>query len=603
MKTRASLIGAIMLGGGPLAFAGDVTITDLASSKALAVVGVDSWDDLVSWYEGSMYSAMLEDPAGRAWFDQMREEIFKELHEKLEEHDVEMVDIGWPAGAMGFSVEQADDPDVDPGLLFMADYGERSEDVFDIALTLAEGMEDNGEFDIIEEEFAGLTIYSMTVSEEARRRQFEEMQEQLGVDLMDQADEFLDFANLESDMSFVRMDDLLLFSTRLDTLQNAIDRAEDSGDDTITESDSFNGAHAMMDRSGVYAIGMIDTFVELTLRGLEESAQMMGDPSEFEMVMKLLEVVGVQNLGAAGVGLPLDQPGPDLEMSMSLYTHEKTGLIELFDLSAPSFEAPGFVDADAVSLVSFKFDFAGLVPLIREALATMPPEQQGMAGAFLPMVEQLFMSIGPEISVAQYLDRPFTINSKQFVVGVRCANPQVVMGALSQVGIMVGLQARDFDGSQIWEAEGMPAAIGVGAGQLFIGETTKVENAIRLANNPDGLRLADTDRFQRAQDVVEGGAMFYSFQEMAPSFEFDQWRMQNLEKIIREQFAANDFGEGADEEWREEIIQAQMDELKKNPLYANPMPLDVIKRHIGDGFTWCISREDGFLVRIVTEAK
>jgi len=252
-----------------------------------------------------------------------------------------------------------------------------------------------------------------------------------------------------------------------------------------------------------------------------------------------------------------------------------------------------------------QFDIAGLIPMLTDVANGLPPEigqnlLEGM-NMMTPMFGPILAQLGPEIYVVTSYQRPFSADSQRMLVGIGAKDTAVLSGALTQVLSMMSMQARDFQGSQIWQAPanapgmmgGMMGemALGVGAGHMFVGDVTSVENALRQAGAADAPSFADDERFAKASSVIRNTGLSFSYTDISTMIEYSNWVRDNLDTVIDQQLADVPPGQ---QEFVREMLEGQFSFYESLPDFG------IIARHLGDTITETHFTDGGIVMRQVT---
>src|SRR5690606_1376374 len=159
-----------------------------------------------------------------------------------------------------------------------------------------------------------------------------------------------------------------------------------------------------------------------------------------------------------------------------------------------------------------------------------------------------------------------------------------------------------FQGNQIWSGgPNMPhlPAIGLGFGRLFIGPPPAVENAMRQAGAADGPALAKEERFRASTRALQPGGMLYAWSNIAETVAWYEWSSKNVEAMVKAQIAAA-FGDAETEEERQWQREAEADAVANIPAWMkNPLPAELLKRHLGDSVMELRPTNEGFEGRML----
>ncbi len=593
MHTKTGIALSALALTGASALAGELTIKDFAPGASVFVAGVDNAAGFRQSLDQTGMRDLWNEPSVQRWLHTAGEDLVPELTAGLEELGIDMDDLEWPTGALGVAAWFDQDPQQPPVVLMVADFGDNAESM---AGVLAEAMQtaaDSGTLELEEDDVNGEEVFSY---------RFVDMNADEGFAV----DEFGDLPMPElpsyDQMHFARSGDYLLIASSTDALSQAIDVAGGDEIDSISQSDEFAGAlSAIGGGAGAY-VAVLGTPGREWVSDLLQATS----PDEADSIGDMLGVLGLADIESFAMGVDLDTDDGILEQRFALRVPERNGLVALVDTPERSFTPPSFVSADAASFNFFQFDFAGLLPLVNRVIASLPPEQQqgaAMAQGMLAGLTPVFENLGPEVYTTTSYERPFSPDSEKQVWAIAMRDEQAVRGGMAGFFPMLGLQARDFMGNQIYApAQGgmLPAdafAVGMGFGHVFIGPTASVENAMRQAGAGDGASLADDPDFQRSASVAGDQGLAFGYTSTSRTLEWTDWFVRNYDQILEAQFAAQFAGLeddpfGGDDEFREEMLA----EMRENmpPFMKDIPPLDIVGKYFGDSMLEMRSQPWGF---------
>jgi hypothetical protein len=190
---------------------------------------------------------------------------------------------------------------------------------------------------------------------------------------------------------------------------------------------------------------------------------------------------------------------------------DRMGLMKLLDTSRPVSEVPGFVPADATNYGRIDFEFKELVPTIREILASLPQGEaqqiEPMFEQFAPLIQSGLETLGPEIHVFTVeTDSPFT--PTRTTLAIPTSNAESLEQVFSMLAPAAGLMPRDFNGDTIYSDpldEFSQMAIGIGAGNLVIGQSEGVEAVLRSAGQKDLPKMEGTTAVRAVTRALPAG--------------------------------------------------------------------------------------------------
>ncbi|TVQ33854.1 MAG: hypothetical protein EA376_01050 [Phycisphaeraceae bacterium] len=610
---RNMLIGAAFAAAiaiAPDAGAERLTIADFAPPETMLLISMNDWSALEDGMERSGLRAMMDTPELQRWLRYMSEEGDFDWRKAMEDIGVDPDDVGFPEGMAGAAAWFDVDPDRRRfGIRWMAvaEYGDQAAMMEEIALDMIDRAERDGRLELDETEIADVRIHTI---------EFAEIEEEAN----EWADEWRDW---EGPTPFVgrggmldpnrfhmaRVGGKLIMAGDLEAMERAIDAAGGERLRTIAGEAAFGAADRLV--GDAQASLMI-----FAPRLLDMMTRMYEDAGEFDMIRfvfptppaPLFGALGLTDINSVSFGARLGEGGHVGEVTMSMLTSGKQGLLSLMD-TTPAAPAPApFIGADAASVNAFRIDFPRILQVVQRVVASLPAEERMQAQAGVGMaaaaVEPLLRNIGPEVYVWSVIRRPFAHDSRRMMSAVRLREPQILTDLLAQWGPMIGMQARDFDGLQIWESQGfggpgmgMPA-IGVGAGHAFIGMRDGVEEALRAAGRPDALRLADEERVRRALGVLGDRNVAFSWSETRQRIEYAMWSARNARAIFREQM--REVMADLDPEVRDEMLEDWDEAFRAQEQIAEQLPsAEVFSRFLGDVVSEVRPMDNGYIWRTI----
>ncbi len=605
-----------------------ITIADLAPKEAALVVGTDSFSAMKASFDKTPLRSIWEDPKVKEFVKKYSQQFAENLSKDLESAGFKLDELGPPSGAAGAAFWITWDSKankVEPAMLAMGDWGDKADAVSkQIEEAIAKG-EEKKSLKVTEDEYAGHKLWVIEETESAKADKAKKSKEDKkaaandgaeGDDAeADEGEEALD-AHREPPMEFKKIvyshsGSHLLASGDTETMERALDRLAGKASPSVGEADAFAGVVKQLDKPQAYAVilsgsplNVLDKMIDAAKAGAEGVDPGMG--AEPRMT-KVLEVAGVSGVKAAGVGMKFDTESGMAEMPMAVLCPDKKGLMSLLNAPEQKFAAPPFATADAASVSLLQFKLADLLPTIIEAARALPPEAGDMVVQYVQQAQlmsgPILSNLGPQVWMVSTINKPLAADSGQQLFAVQLKDAAQFNQSLQNLGGMLPLQSRDFQGNQIWSISGgMPMggaadfAIGVGFGHVFIGPGKTVENAMRQAGNPDAAGLDKEERFRKAIGTLKGSGLMFGWTDTARTFEYVQWMFQNPDKMVEAQMKGM-FGDDPDaENYKKEMI----DRAKKNqPEWMKAAPIDVLAREMGDAVTEMRSTTDGFEGRVV----
>jgi hypothetical protein len=581
----ASVLAASALLLAAQAWAGDVTIADVAPRDSIFVMGADDFASAKAAFDRTGFAAIMREDSIREWMQEMSDEAMDELADMLENIDAEIDDLSMPTGPTGLAFWLApgeDGGEPQPHAIVLGDFGEDADRMHEVFLSAVDKGEEDESLLVERDTLRGVEILSLTEIED------EDAEEDAGGE--DEWDEFEDWDEDEGPesfdtMHFARSGNYLMLASSKDRVERTIDRLAGDDLDSIAADDEFRTATARLGKSDGYMVVLTRPMFEMA-EAMDEAGAAGGMP-----LMGLLDSMGLTEIRSFSMGLRLDADSGMAESGGLLRVPEMRGLMSMFDNPATDFTPPAFVDADVSNLAVYQFDIARTFDVVRTVVNALPPEMQGQA-AMLPMVEgmmgPLLSNIGPQIYVASRFERPFSPESQKQLMAFKVRDEVALGGFLGEQTRGFGMMGREFQGGQIWTMpEGgnpmMPIpsdiGIGLGYGHLFVGPVPSVEGALRLAGQGEAPRLASDARFKKAASNVKNKGLWFAYSDTRASLEYYDWMMRNFDQVMRAQAEAAI--EGVDDpELRASIMESFEDSA---PEWMERVPdLGIVAKHVGD---------------------
>jgi hypothetical protein len=588
-RTTAATALLLTVSATATAWGATPTIARIAPPDTIAVIAVDDFTAMREAFDASFLGALWRDPQMQGWIDRMLHEggiadDFTEhgpgelLDKALERADMERDEITPPTGAAGAALwwgEDTDTGEIGPRWVVVLDFGAGGEKMRALYESAIEEIEaENRDISITDDDYEGADTWRIDLAPEDHadnNNDNDNNEDDAAPDEDDWEDWDAEPAAPPIDHAHVAwINDTMIVAGDRGALERAVNRINGEDMDTLADGDGYANARRQHPGAQIYAAG----FVAPMLEAWAPDEAMLG----FD-IKPVLDTLGVMGLRSMSAGVRFDGAGGALEQTYSVVAPEKKGLVALFDNKMDAFTPPSFVSADAHTVYLLSFDWSGVMPLVNQLVNAFPENErmqaQMMLGALAGGVGPLLDGMRPETVVVQSIRRPFSADSKRMFAAFGVRNNDAISAGLTAMSPMLGFEPRDFLGNQIWDSE-LGAALGLGFGRLFAGPTEQVEDAMRQAAHDNAASLADDDDFRRATATLRGGAMLYSYQNNRQSYQHTVWMMENLESILRKQFAELDF----DDETIEEIIDEQ---TASNPFAKVGMPPEeLLFRHMGD---------------------
>ena len=595
----ASALGLSLLAASPT-LAGELTIRDLAPSGSVFVAGIDDVEGFRAAFDRTGFKALWDDPKVKQWATGLLDEVLPDIVDGLDEMGIDAEELSWPSGGVGMAFELAPDSD-DGSVLLIADFGASAGKMDTTLVQALERGHDQGEFELDDTKVNGVTIWTIESDDE-------EDDGDVDFDDLDAGDigdmlEKVGGGEIASEMHYAHVGEYLVMCSNEDLIESVIDQIHTGRKGGIGDTPAFHAAiqHVGVGRAGAYGAILTEPLFDWIAAKAER-----GNDDQVSQVLDLLATIGLKDIRSLSVGATLDADDAMTDVRAAILSNGKKGVLSLFDVAPVAFAPPAFVGADAASVSMFQFDFAGLVPLVNQVIASMPAQEQQqmqqMAGMFLAMAEPILANVGPEVFVTSHYVRPFSATSQQQVWAIKLRDAQTASQALAGLFPMFGFQPREFQGNQIWSpGQGgmLPAdgvSIGMGFGFVFVGPTVPVENAMRQAGGGGGARLVDEPAFKQAMRSLAGRGNMFGWTDTRKSVEWGQWMVHNMDKVVMQRLGEN--AADLDPDDRQAVIESALGPFA---MFVKGMPnLEMISDHFGDNVFEMHSTADGFEVRMLT---
>lgn len=594
------MAAGLPLSAAMVAQAAPVTIADVAPRSSVVVLGVDDFQSLKGAFEESGFMNIWNDAAIQEWLGDFVDEAVEGLNDELANLGFSTDDLSMPSGAFGWAVyvDNIGDniEDASYQIIGVSDFGDGAEKMSEILMTTLEEGVEAGDIDLMDEEYRGVTIWTIT-----------EVEEEMDDDMM-----MWDTGGPElfKETYMARVDGQIMYSTQLVSLERAIDRAQGDALPSILTDDEFNAARAAIGPHQGYLVALTGPWFSLTRLAeaqLAVQAAEFGEPAP--PIMRMVGAAGIDQFRSVSIGLNAETPNSVMEQTMSVRFPERRGLLTLIPTENKPFTAPAFVDADVSSLTMMQVDFPKLFPAVRQIISSLPPEMGQMANMGMMQAQMmagpLLENLGPEVYQVQTITKPYSANSMSQFGAIKTRDEAAVSQVITGLTQQFGMASRDFEGSQIWDIDlggmvPMPAgegglSIGLGKGYMFIGQTPAIEAALRTAANPDAARLANEQRFKDAVGEMSAQGLSYGWSDTRELVEYLEWMGRNSEEIYRAQLEQV-FGD--DPEFQE-FIEEDIREYRENmPEFLKNIPdLGVVYENLGDLVSEAMNTEDGIIIK------
>jgi hypothetical protein len=386
----------------------------------------------------------------------------------------------------------------------------------------------------------------------------------------------MDFVNESlSSVYMIRDSARILIGSEPIALDDALSIIDGGKSKVLADNDQYQALMDMIpegsrDMNAMILTGEIQPMIAPVLAGPMAAGVM-------PIVLELFgDVQGYTFWGDVGTGSNIMELGVGILMD-----GERRGLMKLVDVSRPVAEVPAFVPASALSYGRIDFDFKNLVPTIREIIASLPEGEaqqiEPMFEQFAPMIGAGFSTLGPEIHVFSVeTDSPFS--PTRTTIAIPTSDAESLEQLFAMMAPAAGLMPRDFNGETIYSDpldEFSQMAVGIGAGNLVIGQSEGVEAVLRSMGQKDLPKMETTPSVRSVTRTL-------------PSGELMGWGVLDVKEMAAQQMVASLMPMML--EMTEDVagIEDQMDQLLK----MDPKDMSEI---LGPGW-WYMKRTDAGMI-------
>lgn len=488
-----AVAGTVLGLGVSTAFGGDaLSIKSIAPEQSILVFGIDDVAGMQARFEKT--------PIGAWWNSKEVQERAKPWRTKLEEGMEKMTqEIGvardtmkWPSSIGGAFYAQLNEETGmnEPAMMVFVDWAKEAESfgkLYDAAIAKME-KEQADQFSV--EEIKGHRVYvakEPAADAPAGGDAGGEEEDPFGAPSMD---------NPFKKMCFTRDGSRLLMAGSVGSMQELLGSLENDKRKGVGETEDFRGVMELSTSSG-----SSDAYIALMTGPAQKLMGAMGP--EAMMVMPFLSSL-FGDIRGFGMGVTFDGKSAPVESSVGIYIPgEKKGLMSLFP-GGEATKVPSIIPADAISYAHMNFQFSGLMKVVDEFVASLPPAfgdqiKQGME-PFDPVLRASFGAMGPGVEFWSTLKQPITAESSKMTFAVSTSDGAAAQKLVQTFGPQAGLAPRDFVGHTIYSADDdfMPVAIGFGGSFMFIGETESVEQSLRSVGQADAAATLEGDPIMKA---------------------------------------------------------------------------------------------------------
>jgi hypothetical protein len=478
----------------------DLRGQDIFPKSTFFVAQAQDFEGVLDRFGNSrMWKLMGEGESLKDWMNSLTEGMARE-------YDLDQSKVGLPE-YMGFSAYVSFNEDLGievPAYMIYVDFGDHA----DMAKAIFEGRMEEMTADAAvrfdKEEMRGRDM--VVFESDFEMPQLDEFVNDAGMMLPVGGD--MDFVNDSlSSIYMIRDEGRIMIGSEPIALDDALSIIDGGKLKVLADNDEYQ---ALMD---MIPEGSRDMNAMILTREIQPMiAPVIAGPMAAGVMPIVLELFGdVQGYGFWG-DVATESNMMELGVGM-LMDDERRGLMKLIDVSRPVAEVPAFVPASALSYGRIDFDFKNLVPTIREIIASLPEgdaqQIEPMFEQFAPMIGGGLSTLGPEIHVFSVeTDSPFT--PTRTTISIPTSDAESLEQVFAMMAPAAGLMPRDFNGETIYSDpldEFSQMAVGIGAGNLVIGESEGVEAVLRSMGQKDLPKMESTDSVRSVTRNLPSGEL------------------------------------------------------------------------------------------------
>jgi hypothetical protein len=557
-------------------------IETVAPRDSVIVVGLNNLSSVRKRTVNTPMWGMWDSDQFRELISTVMEDAQPEFESMLEELELDEEDFTCPDGNLGLALFVSRDEETEigfPGVMLFADFADEAK--ADRTGTVLEalikkGEEEDEEFKAEVFELAGREGWKIDIPQPdpEEREQFQD--DMMGGGMPMNPEDV--FGKIKS-MYIMRDGNCFYLCTDERALRDAFDAAAGEDIESVGDRDDYQ---AMMGQ-----VGGGDVYGAVLFTGALDIA---GGPQAMGMAGMIVPMVNQYIGDIHGFGMSARVQGENamFEQTVSVYMpNGKVGLSGLMNTETPRNELPPYITADTSSYTRINFEINGLMGVFRPLLMMFAGElamAQDGGPSPLDQIDGMLKPLGPEFHIIQTVSRPVSPESIGNLMAISCSDTEAFETAFN--GMTQGaIEGRDFQGYRVYTMEeemvaqmmpdmapgGESISMAIGSGQMFMGETAAVEQALRALDNKDGAALASEELYQMAVSILpDRPVVGWGYTDVVTGLEATMVKQRaQMEKMIRDL-------EEIDPEFAEEMRQENMN----NPF--DSLPLDRGRRLRGD---------------------
>ncbi|MBX3356129.1 MAG: hypothetical protein KF724_10600 [Phycisphaeraceae bacterium] len=272
-------------------------------------------------------------------------------------------------------------------------------------------------------------------------------------------------------IAYVRDGARFVFASTFDGLEDALANIDSPPKNLVTDQEDA--------RDALTQLGKGDVQILLRTGPLQPLVQEAGGGMMAMASPLLTQLFG--DIQAYGGSLTFDGSIGQIDGAVSIFSPGgRKGLLSLLSTASPG-AAPAVVPTDAIGYGRMNIAFADLMKVVDGTVASLPEmyaqEIEPMLQAYGPVLRSAFAALGPDLHVFTSVSTPADDDGQSNTIALACSDEQAVLPLINMFAPMVGMQSRDFLGQTIFTLDDF--SVGFGGGFMLIGQTPKVEQALR----------------------------------------------------------------------------------------------------------------------------
>ncbi len=560
-------------------------IETMAPASSFVILTADdvnaSWNAIRAGQLGKLY----DDPKVQEFVKGDGKSIESALDEAAKNLGIERKDFVLP-GRVGGALFTERDAELDAlitGFIFVADFDDRADAGAKMLQAAFESGAKESGVTIEKQDLDGKEVWVLPMGDdEADEVEEEDEMGGVGIGMGMSA-----FGSGPEAIYYMRDGEHVLMASSMANLEEALLSTHGKGKGkTLSGTEDWQGTSALL--------GKQDASVTLLMGPMKEAMgpMLMGPMA---MVQPAVDALFGDIRGAA-FGANLSANDTIIEGAAAVFIPgKKVGLVSLLSnghaISAP----PKMLGDECASFTSINFNFHDLWKVVESVVASLPEMEAEQIAPTLtiyePIVSKAFTVMGPSIYGATWTDANADSGVRS-VYTIACTNEKAGMPMLQMFAPAAGLMPRDFQGATIFSGDLVPVSIGLGSGQVLVGESEAVEQVLRAAADKDAKGLTEFPLYKRCSALLPSGAhTAWGFSDTAGMVDAQRTQLKNLAGA---DLAADGFVDDAGN---------PIDEIITDKAVANAMAMadkvdsEMVRKYLGPNVWWVTPNGRGFTAR------